>query len=216
VSIAKPFSRVAQSAGEATNDGAAHADGLDQWSADYRERLRALVRLRMAPQLAARLDPSDVVQDALAEAAVRLEAYRREPKLSPYLWLRFLTLQRLRILYRRHIGAEKRNARRERLLPAPEASSIVLAEWLADSGTSPSGTLERAEAQAALAAALQRMPPLDREVLTLRHFEHLSNEEAAQALGVSLAAVRRRYYRALDRLREFMGPLAGDAGGREG
>ena len=48
------------------------------------------------------------------------------------------------------------------------------------------------------------MDPTDREVLALRHFEHLSTAEAARVLGIKETAAGKRYLRALERLREVM------------
>jgi RNA polymerase sigma-70 factor (ECF subfamily) len=180
---------------------------FERWSIEFRNRLRRMVEMRISPRLAGRIDPSDVVQETLVEAAQRFEDYCRKPTLSPYLWLRFLTLQRLNILYRRHVGTRKRSTSCESPLPNVEATSIALAEWFVDSGTSPSQAAVRREQRDILLQALTSMAPRDRELLTLRHFEQLSLEEAAQALGISLVAARRRYYRALERLQDLIAPL---------
>jgi RNA polymerase sigma-70 factor (ECF subfamily) len=158
----------------------------------------------MDPRLAARLDPSDVVQEALTEATERYADYQRNPTMSPYLWLRFLTLQRLNILYRRHLATHKRAADREVVLPDFEVSSVVMAQWLIDHGSSPSESAAKREQNIRLCDALESMAPQDREILSLRHFEQLSNEESAKVLGITLAAASRRYYRALERLREII------------
>jgi RNA polymerase sigma-70 factor, ECF subfamily len=163
-----------------------------------------MVQVRMDPRLAARLDPSDVVQEALTEATERFADYEHNPTMSPYLWLRYLTLQRLHILYRRHLATHKRAANREVMLPDFEVSSVVMAQWLIDRGSSPSESAAKREVHLRLCEALETMSPQDREILTLRHFEQLSSEESAQVLGISLAAASRRYYRALERLREII------------
>jgi RNA polymerase sigma-70 factor (ECF subfamily) len=183
---------------------------LSDWYAQFRDRLRAMIEVRLTPRLAGRLDPSDVVQDAFLEASERYDDYRRNSTLTPYLWLRFLTLQRLQVLYRRHLHTLKRAAGREAVMPELEVSSVVLAQWLADPGTSPSGSAERRELQAQLREALDALTPQDREVLTLRHFEQLNHDEAAEVLGITRAAASRRYYRALDRLREVLAPVFSD------
>jgi RNA polymerase sigma-70 factor (ECF subfamily) len=184
-----------------------NAAQLQRWCSEFRDRLRAMVRARMDPRLAARFDPSDVVQEALTEATERYADYQRNPTMSPYLWLRFLTLQRLNILYRRHLGTHKRTANREVQLPQLEVSSVAMAQWLIDRGTSPSGSVAKREQHIRLCEALETMSPQDCEILTLRHFEQLTSEEAAQVLDITLAAASRRYYRALERLREIVDPL---------
>jgi RNA polymerase sigma-70 factor (ECF subfamily) len=183
------------------------AEELQRWCAEYRNRLRAIVQVRLSPKLAGRLDPSDVVQEALVEATERYADYCRNPSMSPYLWLRFLTLQRLKILHRQHLQTRKRAADREAVLPELEVSSVVLAQWLVDSGTSPSKSAMKREQHERLHEALEAMSPLDREILVLRHFEQLSTAESAQVLEITHAAAHRRYYRALERLREIIEPI---------
>jgi RNA polymerase sigma-70 factor (ECF subfamily) len=182
---------------------------LDDWFRAYRDRLRLLVALRLDRRVVGRLDPSDVIQETFLEAAERYEDYTKAPALSPYLWLRFLAMQRLQILHRRHLTAQNRDARRDMSLemPGPEISAVALAGLLAESGTTPSGAAVRAEREAALHAALQQMEPADREVLALRHFEYLSNDEAATVLGATPAAASQRYYRALKRLKDLLGDV---------
>jgi len=184
---------------------------LNRWFTEFRDQLRALVQLRLSPRLNGRLDPSDVIQEAYLEATERFGEYQRNPTLSPYLWLRFLTLQRLGIVHRRHLHTHKRAAGKEAMMPEIEVSSIVLADWLIDSGTSPSKSALKHECRDRLYEALETMSAQDREILTARHLEQLSNEEAAQALGITTAAASRRYYRALDRLREIIIPVLGDS-----
>jgi RNA polymerase sigma-70 factor (ECF subfamily) len=180
---------------------------LQRWCVEFRDRLRAMVHARLDPRLAARLDPSDVVQEALTEATQRFPEYQRNPTMSPYLWLRFLTLQRLAIFFRRHLATHKRAVDREAVLPDFDVSSIVMAQWLVDQHSSPSESAVKREQQLRLRDALETMSPQDREILSLRHFEQLSSDEAAQVLGITLAAASRRYYRALERLREIMAPI---------
>jgi RNA polymerase sigma-70 factor (ECF subfamily) len=185
--------------------------GLGELFDAYRDRLRGVVMLRLDPRMRGRVDPSDVIQEAFVEAQQRLGDYLNDPKMAPYLWIRFLTVQRLQILYRHHMEAKQRDARREVSLdvPAPaEASSANLAAWIMDSQTTPSEALQRAEQQLQLQQALERMDPSEREVLALRHFEQLGNPEAAEVLGVSPGAASQRYYRALKKLREALGDLA--------
>ena len=63
----------------------------------------------------------------------------------------------------------------------------------------------RGERKERIEEALEKMDPMDREVLALRHFEQLSNVEAAQELGINTAAASKRYVRALRRLKEILG-----------
>ena len=87
----------------------------------------------------------------------------------------------------------------------PQASSVSLAEWLLGRLTSPTRAARRAETQGRLQEALNRMDPLDREILVLRHFEELSNVETARVLGLERTAASHRYIRALKRLKAALG-----------
>jgi RNA polymerase sigma-70 factor (ECF subfamily) len=173
----------------------------------YRERLRRMVALRLDPRLQGRVDPSDIVQETFLDAAGRLADYQSEPPLPFYLWLRQLAGTRLAKAHRHHLGTLSRDVRREVALPG--VSSAALADHLAGREGRPSDAAARLELRARLEALLDRLDPLDREVLALRHFEQLSNAEAAHVLGLTEAAASKRYVRALERLRERLGDGAG-------
>jgi RNA polymerase sigma-70 factor (ECF subfamily) len=177
-----------------------------------RPRLRRMVALRMDRRLQGRVDPSDVIQDAHIEAMTRLPEYLRESKLPFFLWLRLIVGQRLTLLHRRHLGAHARDAGREIGLyhgALPEATSAALAARLLGRLTQPSEAAVRTERRIRIQTALNAMDPLDREILALRHFEQLSNGEAAQALGLSKSTASKRYVRALQRLKESLAAARG-------
>jgi RNA polymerase sigma-70 factor, ECF subfamily len=178
----------------------------------YRDRLRHMVRLRLDRRLAGRVDASDVLQEAFLEATKRLTPQSRERAMPAFLWLRLVTGQALIDLHRRHLGAKMRDAALEVSLhrgSLPQASSLSLAELLLGRFTSPTRAAQRAEMQHRLQEALNRMDPIDREVLVLRHFEELSNVETAQVLGLEPTAASNRYIRALKRLKEILAGLPG-------
>jgi RNA polymerase sigma-70 factor (ECF subfamily) len=171
--------------------------------AKERDRLCRMVRLRLDRRLSGRIDSSDVVQEVYIEARKRLADYSREPTLPFHLWLRLITGQKLTDLHRQHLGAQMRDAGREVSLhhgPYPQASSVCLAAQLLGHKTSATQAAIRAEHKLILQEALNRMDPIDREVLTLRHFEQLSNDETAMILGLSKSAASNRHVRALTRL----------------
>ncbi len=182
------------------------AAARDELLVRHRQRLRQAVAYRLDRRLAARVDPSDVVQEALAEASRRLPEYLRRRPLPFYPWLRQMALERLAALHRRHVQAQRRSVRREEAgLPAlPDESAQELAERLAASASSPSQRLVRNEARERVRAALGRLAPADREVLELRHLEQLSVAETAAVLGVSAGAAKTRHLRALQRLRGLL------------
>jgi RNA polymerase sigma-70 factor (ECF subfamily) len=177
-----------------------------------RDRLRRLVALRMDRRLQGRVDPSDVIQEAHIEAMTRFPGYLRQPDMPFFLWLRLIVGQRLAMVHRRHLGAQARDAGREIGLyhgALPEATSAALAARLLGHLTQPSAAAVRAERKIRIQTALNAMDLLDREILALRHFEQLSNSEAAQALGLSKSTASKRYVRALQRLKEILAAARG-------
>ncbi len=170
------------------------------------ERLRRIVRLRLDPRVARRVDVDDVLQETHVEALQRLPEHLAARRVPLLVWLRFLAVQRCMTLARRHLEAAGRDARREQPLVAAEtdASSIALEGALAASMTSPSVAVARDETRRRIRAAVTTLEPLDREILVLRHFEELDNAEVAAALGIAAAAASKRYLRALARLKDAL------------
>jgi RNA polymerase sigma-70 factor (ECF subfamily) len=178
----------------------------------HRERLKLMVALRLDHRLRGRVDASDVLQDAYLEAVDRLPDYLKERPMPFFLWLRFLTAQRLQILHRRHLSTRSRDAGREISLshqPLPAVSSEALAARLIGRDSTPSEAAMRAETRAQLHRALDALNPIDREILAMRHFEQLSNSEAAQVLGLRESTASQRYARALLRLKDILRALPG-------
>jgi RNA polymerase sigma-70 factor, ECF subfamily len=176
----------------------------------HRGRLEKMVRLRLHSRLQGRIDPADVLQDAFVDAARRLPEFASNT-LPLFLWLRFLTSQRLQLLHRQHFGPT-RNAEREVSLYSgalPQADSMSLAQQLLGRLTTPSEGAIRVEMQLRVQTALNAMDPIDREVLALRHFEELTNKETAAVLGLQQAAASNRYVRALGRLKEILSTTPG-------
>jgi len=179
----------------------------------YRSHLRRMIRLRLDRRLSGRVDSSDVLQDAYLDVRRRIGEYAHDPAAMPFhLWLRLIAGQRLIDIHRFHLGAQIRDAGQEVSLhrgPFPQASSISLAAQLLGKMTSASHAAIRAEHKLIVQEALNGMDPIDREVLALRHFEHLSNDETALVLGLSKSAASNRYIRALKRLKEILSSIPG-------
>jgi RNA polymerase sigma-70 factor (ECF subfamily) len=178
----------------------------------YRGRLRQMVRLRLDRRLRGRVDPSDVLQDAYLDLSRKLEDYTTRTGLPFFLWLRLVVGERLLRVHRQHLGAAMRDADREISLnhgAIPQASSASLAAQLLGRFTSASRAVARAEMQQQLQDALNEMEPLDREVIALRHFEELTNDEVAAVLGLTKGAASKRYVRAMLRLKAQIGESPG-------
>jgi RNA polymerase sigma-70 factor (ECF subfamily) len=194
---------------------AGDADAVNGLLERHRTSLRQLVRLRLDRALARRVDASDIVQDVLVEAHDRLQDYLGDPKMPFHLWLRHLAKDRIIDMHRQHRGAQKRSLDREQALAAPSfagQSSFDLAAQIRDQELTPAAASIRKELETRFLAALDTMEDEDREILLMRHFEQLGNQEAAEALGLSPAAAGMRHLRALRRLRAILGEASSNSG----
>lgn len=171
-----------------------------------RRPLKKLFRLWMHPRLAARVDPSDAVQETLLLTAKRLPVYLRDRPLPFHLWLRQLGWEQLLQLHRRHLFAKKRSVRREHspgpLLP--DESARILSKRLVHSESSPHGKMVRDELTQQVRRALRRLGERDREILVLKHLEERSTKEISILLAISEAAVKVRHFRAVRRIRDLL------------
>jgi RNA polymerase sigma-70 factor (ECF subfamily) len=165
-----------------------------------------MVSLRIDPRLAARVDPSDVVQEALAKAYPRLDEYLRNPSLPFYPWLRQFTWDCLVDLHRRHVKAERRSVKCEEIsTPGLSSESVLrLSQRLMSRGSSPSNHMIRQELRDRLHAALAKLSPSDREILVMRNLDQMPAADIAAVLGIKEGTVRVRHLRALERLRTLL------------
>ncbi len=178
----------------------------------HRARLRRMVDLRLDRRLQARIDASDVIQEAYVEVVRRLDEYLRDPAYPLFLWLRLIVGERLLKLHRHHLGTQMRDAGLEVSIyrgALPAASSAALAAQLLGKHTSPTQAVVRAERMLRLQEALNTLDPMDREVLSLRHFEELTLAETALALEIEEPAAAKRYIRALKRLKAVLATMPG-------
>jgi RNA polymerase sigma-70 factor (ECF subfamily) len=176
----------------------------------HRERLRRMIAARLDRRLAPRLDPSDVVQDTLADAARRLPEYLRERPLPFYPWLFRLAADRLARTHRDHVASTVRGIGREERLDDRLRVGTAERRWgdrLTVDETTPGRRLVREERQRLLAGAIERMDEADREVLGLRYLDRLAFDEIAAVLGIGLSAAKMRHLRALERLRRLLEEL---------
>ena len=178
-----------------------HGSAADALLRRHRDRLTAMVRLRMDRRLDPRLDPSDVVQDALTEAYGKLPAFAQTRPMPFYPWLRSIAWERLIQLHREHVVAERRSVNREeQLFPLPQESEAILADRFAASATGITGGAVRKEIRNRVRAAIAELPPASQEVVILRHLEELPFKEISAVLHISETAVYSRYRRAVEQL----------------
>jgi RNA polymerase sigma-70 factor (ECF subfamily) len=182
---------------------------VERLLAQHREPVRRMIDLRLDPAIAARVDASDVVQDVLVEASRRLDDYLARPVMPFHLWLRHIARDHIIDAHRRHHQAQRRGVGREQpLVPAALAgqSSVELAGQLMDPERTPASAAIQQEMERRLHAAIVALDEGDREVILMRHFEQLSNQDVAASLGLTEAAASMRYLRAMRRLRALLQP----------
>jgi RNA polymerase sigma-70 factor, ECF subfamily len=197
---------------EKTQDLLADAKGGDPEAVNrlmdrHRDSLRRMVQLRLDQRIQRRIDVSDIVQDVLVEANRRLQDYLDQPGMPYHLWLRQIAQDRIIDAHRRHRASAKRSVDRERPLAIPAAgdhSTMELAAQLAGRDLTPAAAATQAEMARLVEAAIAKLPDQDCEIIIMRHYEQLSNQEIAQALGLTEPAASMRYLRAIRRLKELM------------
>lgn len=170
----------------------------------YRADLERMIAFRLDERVRGRVDPEDILQEAYLEASRRLTDYTSHPAVSFYVWLRQIAYQTTISVQRRHFG-KKRDPRAE---VAPQvngdATSLSILAMFSGHFTTPSRAMMKEERFAQLRTILAEMDDVDREVLALRHFEYLSNNQVAETLGISVTAASNRYVRAMTRLSQLV------------
>lgn len=187
---------------------AGDADAVNSLLDRHREAVQKMVRMRLDRGIAARVDASDIVQDVMLEASQRLSDYVKNGASMPFhLWLRQLAKDRMIDAHRRHRRAQRRSVDREKRLDAQysDQSSLNLAAQLSDHELTPAAATLRRELEERFLIALEELSDDDREIILMRHQEHLTSTETAEALGLSAAAAGMRYLRALRKLRDVLG-----------
>ena len=182
----------------------------------HREPLRRMIGLRLDPALAGRVDASDIVQDVMLEVSQRLAEYLRNPQMPFHLWVRHIAKDHMIDAHRRHRQAQRRSLDREQpILPAALAdqSSLELAGQFLDRELTPATAAVRHELQRRMQQAVAELEEDDREIILMRHYEQLSNQEVATALGLTEAAASMRHLRAVRKLRAALQGEEDSAGG---
>jgi RNA polymerase sigma-70 factor (ECF subfamily) len=175
----------------------------------YRPQLLLMVDLRLDDALRRRLDPADVVQDAWIEVIRRFSEWCAQSRIPFRVWVRLTAKQALLNANRRHAAATMRTTHREARMEieAASVSAIRLAESFVASATTPTQAARRAELRTRVLEAFEELDETEREIVAMRHFEGLSNREAAAELAIEAAAASKRFTRALLLLRSRLGSL---------
>lgn len=173
----------------------------------HRDAIRRLVQLRLDRKVQRRVDVSDVVQEVMIEATDRLQKYLSDPNMAFHLWLRQIAWDHIIDTYRRHRVSAKRNMDREQPMTAAagtDQSTLELVVQLCDPALTPAAAATQREIAGKVEAAVELLGEQDREIIVMRHYEHLSNLEIAEALGLNPPAASMRYLRAIRRLRQLL------------
>ena len=168
----------------------------------HRERLRRMVVSMLNPRLSARVDPSDVLQDAFAKAAQKLPDYLNNQSVAFYPWLRQIVKQKLIESHRRHIHAERRSINNENGFgfSVSDESAMHMAHRLISRDPSPSAAANQQELIRLVKSAMEQLSAEDRELLGMRFIEQVSVAEISQVLSVSKVTARSRMRQAIERL----------------
>ena len=188
------------------NAKAGDADAVNQLMNRHRDSLRRMVQMRLDQKIQRRVDVSDIVQDVLVDAHRRLQDYLRNPVMSFHLWLRQIAQDRIIDAHRRHRVSGKRSVDREQPVAAPnhDHSTQDLIAQLHDGELTPAAAALQQELARRVEQAITQLEEPDNEIIVMRHYEQLSNQEVAQALNLTEPAASMRYLRAVRRLRALL------------
>ncbi len=182
-------------------------DAVDRLLDRHRDSLRRMINMRLDRKISRRIDVSDVVQDVLVEASRRLSDYLANPIMAFHLWIRQIAKDRIIDAHRRHRVSAKRSVDREQPLAvqgAVDQSTIELAAQLCDPELTPAEVATQRELAAHVQQSIELLDDRDREIILMRHYEQLSNQEIAASLSLTEPAASMRYLRALKKLRKLL------------
>ena len=173
---------------------------------EYQDRLTRMIEVRLQPELRSRVDSCDILQESFMEAYRQLKTGVSAPKGSPLVWLRLIVGQQIVANYRKHCLTQKRNVAKEFSLSAgrTQTDTTSTSIYLVGKLTSPSLAARRHEMAIKIRDCLEQLSEPDREILSLRHFEQLTNRETAEELNLSPNAASVMYMRALKKFRVIL------------
>jgi RNA polymerase sigma-70 factor, ECF subfamily len=188
-------------------------DAVDRLLVRHRDGLRRMIDLRLDPAIVGRVDASDIVQEVLLEASRRLSDYVQNPAMPFHLWLRHIAKDHVIDAHRKHRQAQRRSLDREQpMIPhaLADRSSLELAAQFIDHELTPASAAIRQEMQRRLNTAVVALDDDDRDIILMRHFEQMTNQEVAALLDLTEAAASMRYLRAVRRLRSQLTTASSD------
>jgi RNA polymerase sigma-70 factor (ECF subfamily) len=172
----------------------------------FRSYLEVLARVHLDARLRGKLDPADVVQQALLRAYAAWPGLHDPAPAAVATWLRRILARTLADVVK-HYDRDKRAVDLERSLEADlDQSASGMAGWLAADQTSPSRAAERNEELLRLADALTALPEPQREVVVLKHLRGWTLQRIGSHIGRSVPAVASLLRRGLEELRHKLVP----------
>lgn len=173
---------------------------------EYKERLLCLAKRNLNPILLRRVTPEDVVQDTLSSACQKMGFLENNPEIPVYFKLRTILFQTIAALERKHLQSQKRDAYKELEVSDQLGGPTAKLNWsmFPDSITGPLTRLVRIDRYELLKKTMERLPENDRQILELRHFDNMSNQDCAEVLHISVKNASIRYVRALEKLQKLL------------
>lgn len=181
--------------------------------ARHRTSVERLIQMRLDHKIRRRVAVSDVLQNVMIEANRRLSDYLNKGAMPFHLWIRQIAKDRIIDAHRRHRGSAKRSVDREQAIdgrPNNRQSTIMLAGVIADKELTPAARATQQEIAKQVELAIADLPVADRDIILMRHYEQLGNQEVAEVFGISEQAASMRYLRALKKLRSIMTEVKGE------
>ena len=163
-----------------------------------RQHLRRFVDCRINQKLVSRIDASDIIQEVYVRAYRGLKNYLASPVVPPLIWLRRLSKQILSEAHRKQFRTIRTPFQEQNDFDEQFIGHMI------DSTDSVRTQVERLEVASRIHQLLSQLSEVDREVLEMRHMDGYSIREIANLLEINQEAIKKRYYRALDRFRDVL------------
>jgi RNA polymerase sigma-70 factor (ECF subfamily) len=187
-----------------------NTEALGQVLQLYRNYLTILATTQLDRRLRRRVNPSDLVQDAMLAAHTDFAKFRGCSERELLAWLRQILINCLHHVIETHLRAKMRDMRREisveQVSATLDRSACNFAQMIADHGPSPSAPMQQRERAVALADQLSRLPPQYRDVIVLRNLQGLSFEEVADRMDRKPGTVRMLWLRAIEKFKQIYQP----------
>jgi RNA polymerase sigma-70 factor, ECF subfamily len=176
----------------------------------YRNYLTILATTQLDRRLRRRMNPSDLVQEAMLAAHCDFAKFRGSTERELLAWLRQILINCLHHAVETHVKAQMRDIRREASMEGLgvelDRSVANMAQLCADQGPSPSAPLQQRERTVAFANQLAKLRPEYRDVIVLRNLQGLSFDEIAQRMERKSGAIRMLWLRAIEKFKQVYQP----------